>query len=247
MSALCDRSMWYLKTMKRLGKIVVCLASGLVLNTSARTNDVVAPDNPYTPIVVRNVFGLNPSVTANTARPGDPTIKIAPNGIMSVLGRLQVLFKASNPKPGQPAKDNFYILSEGQRQDDIEVVHIDEAAARVTFNNHGIRQEIPLPNAPTLDGLATNRISFQPMKTISPADRYLNNAGLEQPQDTMTPEERNRIEANQLQSRAKIPVDQRIIMIEAQRAYLKSQNDPAADLLPPTALTPSDAYGSKQN
>jgi len=31
-----------------------------------------------------------------------------------------------------------------------------------------------------------------------------------------------------------------MLLIEAQRAYLKAHNDPAADLLPPTALTPSD-------
>jgi hypothetical protein len=206
----------------------------------------VSPADVYAPIVLRNVFGLNPPAAANV-RPDDPPIKIMPNGIMSVFGQLQVLFKTGVPKPGQPARENAYILGEGQRQDEIEVVHIDEAAGVVTFNNHGILQDIPLPNAPKLDSLAAILNFSPPVKTINPADRYLNNAGLEQPQETMTPDERNRIEANQLQSRAALPVDQRIIMIEAQRAYLKSQNDPAADLLPPTALTPPDAYGPRQN
>jgi hypothetical protein len=233
--------------MKRLGPIAVCLAGGLVLNISVRASDVVVSGNPYTPIVVRNVFGLNPPVATTTAWPGDPLIKIMPNGIMSVLGHWQVLFKAGNTRPGQPAREDSYVLSEGQRQDDIEVVHIDAVAGRVTFNNHGILQDIPLPNAPTMSPPATARNSPTPVKTIRPEDRYLNNVGLDQPLDTMTPEERNVIEAHQLQSRANLPVDQRIIMIEAQRAYLKSRNDPAADLLPPTALTPPDAYGSGKN
>jgi hypothetical protein len=73
---------------------------------------------------------------------------------MSIFGRLQVLFKtAGTAKPGQPAKDEFYILSEGQRQDEIEVIRIDEKASLVTFNNHGTVQELPLvkANAPVVN------------------------------------------------------------------------------------------------
>ena len=54
--------------MKRLGKIVVCLASGLVLNAGVRADGIVLPNNPYAPIVVRNVFGLNPTPTGNPSR-----------------------------------------------------------------------------------------------------------------------------------------------------------------------------------
>ena len=134
--------------MKRLGKIVVCLASGLVLNAGARADDGVLPNNPYAPIAVRNVFGLNPPPPADAGPPAEPPPKITPNGIMSIFGQLQVLFKvAGTAKPGQPAKDDFYILSEGQRQDEIEVTHIDEQAGLVTFNNHGTVQELPLVKA----------------------------------------------------------------------------------------------------
>jgi hypothetical protein len=56
-----------------------------------------------------------------------------------------VLFKVSVPaQPGIPAKEDNYILGEGQRQDDIEVTRIDEKSGVVTFNNHGVVQEIPL-------------------------------------------------------------------------------------------------------
>ena len=137
--------------MKQLGKIVVCLASGLVSNAGARADDGVLPNNPYAPIVVRNVFDLNPPPPADAGQPADPPPKITPNGIMSIFGQLQVLFKvAGTAKPGQPAKDDSYILSEGQRQDEIEVVHIDEKAGLVTFNNHGTVQELSLVKANAL-------------------------------------------------------------------------------------------------
>jgi hypothetical protein len=124
----------YLRIMKRLGKIVVCLASGLVLNAGTRAGDAVSPNNPYAPIVVRNIFGLNPPPPVDAAPPGDPPPKITLNGIMSIFDhQLQVLFKvAGTAKPGQPAKDESYILSEGQRQDEIEVTHIDEKASSTT-------------------------------------------------------------------------------------------------------------------
>ena len=134
--------------MKRLVKIVICLASGLVLNAGARADDVVLPNNPYAPIVVRNVFGLNPPQPVDTNATQADLPKITPNGIMSIFGQLQVLFKiAGTAKPGQPAKDESYILSEGQRQDEIEVIQIDEKASLVTFNNHGTVQELPLAKA----------------------------------------------------------------------------------------------------
>jgi hypothetical protein len=127
--------------MKCAGKIAVCLAGGLVLNTSLRADDVVLPDNPYAPVVVRNIFGLNPPpVVDPNATPADPPPKITLNGIMSIFGQLQVLFKVADKTPGQDA----YILGEGQQQDEIEVTKIDDKAGIVTFNNHGIVQVLPL-------------------------------------------------------------------------------------------------------
>ena len=137
--------------MKRGGKIAIWLAGGLLLSAGARADNVVvaSADNPYTPIVTRNIFGLNP---VDPVVPDvDPPPKITLNGIMSAYGKLQALYKvAGTGKPGQPAKDQSYILSEGQRQDDVEVTHINDQANLVTFNNHGTVQEIPLANAPTV-------------------------------------------------------------------------------------------------
>jgi hypothetical protein len=124
-----------------------------VLSAGARADNVAvaSADNPYAAIVTSNIFGLKP--VTDEAPPGDPPPKITPNGIMSISGHLQVLFKvAGTGKPGQ--SDQSYILSEGQRQDDIEVTRIDDKASLVTFNNHGVVQEIPLANAPAATGSA---------------------------------------------------------------------------------------------
>ena len=121
--------------MKLTGTILVCLAGGLALNANLRADDVVlSPGNPYAPVVARNLFGLNPPTPVDTTvADATPPPKITPNGIMSIFGQLQVLFKvAGTAKPGKPAVDDDYILSEGQRQDDIEVVKIDEKAGSVT-------------------------------------------------------------------------------------------------------------------
>jgi hypothetical protein len=131
--------------MKRAGNFLLCLAGGVACHVFARAAGDALPDNPYALVVTRNVFGLNPPVPVVTATaPTDPPPKITPNGILSIFGHTQVLFKAAVARPGQAAKDESYNLSEGQSEDDIEVVRIDEKNGIVTFNNHGTVQELPL-------------------------------------------------------------------------------------------------------
>jgi hypothetical protein len=141
--------------MRRFGKLAVCLAGGLVLVTSARAGDLALAGNPYEPIIARNVFGLNPITNSPPTTDVEGQLpKITPTGTMSILGQLQVLYKVA-PKPGQKdAKEQFYVLSEGQAQDNIEVIHIDEPRALITFNNNGTVQELPLANAPKNTGPA---------------------------------------------------------------------------------------------
>src|SRR5271154_4980523 len=130
--------------MKRVGTIAICLAGGMALSTSLRADDI---SNPYAQVVARNIFGLTPPVAVDeNATPIEPPVKITPNGIMSIFGQLQVLFKVAGKPPGQDA----YTLSEGERQDDIEVTKIDEKAGIVTFNNRGIVQVLPpVPATPS--------------------------------------------------------------------------------------------------
>ena len=133
--------------MKRVGKLWVCLAGGLVLHAGLRAGAQASSDNPYVPIVTRNIFGISPPpppVDPNAPKP-EPLPKITLNGIISSVGHVQALFKVVYPpKPGQPPKEQSYILGVGEGQDNIEVTKIDEAAQIVTFDNDGTTQEVPL-------------------------------------------------------------------------------------------------------
>jgi len=110
--------------------------------------DVTPADNPYLPISARNVFGLAPipSSAPVDVAPTVPRARITPNGIMTLFGNAQVLFKVLEaPVAGQPpAVEQSYVLAVGESHDGIEVKKIDEASAIITFDNHGIIQEIPL-------------------------------------------------------------------------------------------------------
>jgi hypothetical protein len=78
-------------------------------------------------------------------------------------GTPQVLFKVvSHATPPMSPTEKSCILSEGQRQDDIEVTHIDVKTGVVTFNNHGVVQEIPLVKASSL----TTPIPVAPMPLV---------------------------------------------------------------------------------
>jgi hypothetical protein len=160
--------------LKLLRKFAACLAGGLVLSVGVRGGDVMSAANPYEPIAVRNIFGLNPVTIPPVIFPEEAQLpKITPSGTMSIFDQLQVLFKVS-PRPGQKdARDMFYILSEGQAQDEIVVVRIDEQAALITFKNHGILQEIPLANAPGTNSpaLAGGGIRSRPGGPRSPGSQ----------------------------------------------------------------------------
>jgi hypothetical protein len=139
--------------MKYVGKIALCLAGVFAVNavvwadnSSSKNNPV--PDNPYAPIVERNVFGLLPPPAppdpSQVALSGLP--KITLQGIYSVYGHSKAMFKVSGAatKVGQAPKDMYYDLAEGQREDDYEVVSIDADNGMVTFKNHDITEDIPL-------------------------------------------------------------------------------------------------------
>jgi hypothetical protein len=132
------------------------LCGGLALSASAATSGDHAAakpataGNPYVALVSRNVFGLVPIPEVDPASlvPATPPPKITPNGIMTLFGKLQVLFKVQVPAAGgQPARELSYTMSEGERQDEIEVQRIDEQAATITFNNHGTVQTLELAKA----------------------------------------------------------------------------------------------------
>ncbi|HVU28483.1 MAG TPA: hypothetical protein VHG71_12200 [Verrucomicrobiae bacterium] len=242
--------------MKRIGKIAVCLAGGLALSASLFAVEDTSTNNPYTLIPARNVFGLNPPQLVTNTSTIDPPVKITPNGIMTTFGMRQVLFKVAGvAKPGMPAKDDSYILGEGQRQDDIEVTHIDEKNGIISFNNHGVAQQLPLAAAPTIAAPAPVAATGRPA-TANISGGNMPNSGNGNVENgrgfgrfgrnsngnsNNSPGANNGYNSNLYnvptrQPAQQIDPDTQKIMIEAQRELHK--NDPNYPPLPITELTP---------
>lgn len=141
------------KAMKHLETIATSLAIALALTAIARAGGIVSSNNPYAPISHRNIFGLiqaSSAIPALPAKPEETPFKIHCSGLTSILGRWQVLFSVSGPGkfPANQAGGMSYILSEGEQQDDIKVMHIDPTAFLIVFDNHGIIQRIHLDEKP---------------------------------------------------------------------------------------------------
>jgi len=184
---------------------------------------------------------------------------------------VQVLFKTpGKAKPGQPAKEESFVMCAGERQDEIEVVKIDEKAGVVTFNNHGVLQELTLvaaanvpspgpvsggpggaPPGPGLPG-----ISPMPMPLGVGAPTVGGRFGARQPRgkNVTTSEDLTaaanlagaggRAGANATGAAQNLSPEAQIIMIEANRASTQEAvNQGLLPPLPPTVLTPADATG----
>ena len=129
----------YIDTMRESSKILYGALAGLIVCTGA--NAVVSETSPnhYQSIPERNLFALKPAPPPPTNDPPPLALpKIVLNGITTVLGRKLAIMKALFPaKPGEAAKEETYMLAEGQRDGDIEVLQVDEKAGSVRLNNFG--------------------------------------------------------------------------------------------------------------
>ncbi len=137
---------WFrVDSMKHGVKAWICLASGLtyVLATVLPAHAVTA-DNPYQRIIERNVFGLKdppPPPDPEATKPPPPNITLT--GIITLGGKRALMTTPPVPgKPGEQPKGQSYILREGEREGDIEVISIDEVAGAVVVKNGG--KEVPL-------------------------------------------------------------------------------------------------------
>ena len=133
--------------MKHVGKVAICLASGLALQTGLPAVTADNSGNPYAGIVDRNVFALKPAPPAPPPplSPDQLPQKIIPTAIVMAFGKKQAFFKTPpSGKPGEAAKEASYMLSEGERAGDIEVleINVDEHTFRV--RNHGAEQQLDL-------------------------------------------------------------------------------------------------------
>ncbi|MDE3067603.1 MAG: hypothetical protein KGJ60_08635 [Verrucomicrobiota bacterium] len=226
--------------------MATCLAGGLVLAAAAPAA------NPYATIAERNVFGLNPPKPQEENKPPvAPPPKITVNGITGVFGDWQALFKAAVPaQPGKPARENSYMLGEGQRQDDIEVTRIDSKAGIITFNNHGVVQEIPLAD-PTKTTVPVPRTASIPMPGrnfprpvglpmaggLPPgiAARFTPGAAPAINPQTGLPMS-SRATPTQPQQKQQLSPEEQMILIAAQHAKAQAEGNPIANIFPPTPL-----------
>jgi hypothetical protein len=130
--------------------------------------------NQYQNIPKRNVFALKEipiTVPQANTEPPPALPKIFLTGITTLGGYKRALFAVQYPaKAGQPAKEEYLMLAEGQREEGIEVLKVDENAREVRVNNSGTEMSLNFekngvkttttaanaaPNQPNQPGLAT--------------------------------------------------------------------------------------------
>ncbi len=125
--------------MKRRGNILICVVGGLVLQTGASPAVAKVAENPYHTIATSNVFRLRPRPVTEALQPPTPPVPIILQGFSSYDHRKQALFRVGS---------TAFLLNEGERQGDIEVLEINIRAATVKFRNHGQIQSLGLVGPP---------------------------------------------------------------------------------------------------
>jgi hypothetical protein len=178
-----DSSAFIFATMMHGRKVLICLVGGGLLlcgvgyaatpdpepsDESTNTDSTSASANPYQAIVERNVFGLKPPPPPPDPESQKPPMpKITLTGISTLLGNKRAFLKTPAPpaKPGEPPKsEQFYMLTEGQRDGEMEVIEIDEKAGAVKvkyagtivpldFVNNGAKLVNPPPVVPGPGGI----------------------------------------------------------------------------------------------
>jgi hypothetical protein len=240
---------YHLKLMNRIGSILICLAGGLVLSTISRADDTLPPGNPYGSIVKRNVFALNPipPPDANPQPDGPPPPKITLTGITTIFGPPEALFKVAGVRrDGKPPQDESYIFREGESQDDVEVTTIDVDKKAVTFNNHGVVQQIPLVAGAASAGTAPTQPAFarpfgRPFMRGGMGGQGGGPGGFQRPfGNGFRPGNNNTYNPN---PQSNLSGDDQQALIAAQHAAAIANNNPAAALFPPS---PYDGEAQKE-
>lgn len=142
------------------------------LSCSARA---ITSANHYDTIIDRNIFRLNPTPIATIPTNTDPVLdrKVDLSGISNIAGRKRAWFVVS-PKAGSKDLPLYLNLSEGERQDFLEVVSITEEQGEVKVLNAG--------NSMVLS-LKTNILKPQPVAPTpaAPVATPVVNAGIPAP------------------------------------------------------------------
>jgi len=253
-------------------KIAICILGSLTLYVAAQA--VVAdPENPYQGILDRNVFGLKPPapISTNVVKQIDaPKITLA--GITTIFGNKRVLMNVAMPaKAGEPAKQQSFILAEGQRDGDIEILEIDEKIGTVKVNDFGTVLTLNLekdgaklpasvaaaaPAGPQLNAIgyapphgASATMTPVPTRPINNAFNGTANAGTAngQAQGGQLPAGFGAAQGlSRVAAQPALSHDEQTIMMEANHELAKSLGDDSARLFPPTELNPTRNTGEAQ-
>ena len=230
--------------MKHGEKMLSCTLAGLALCIAANAAISESSGSPYLGIVERNVFGLKPPPP-----PPDPAANKAPppkiflQGITTFGGIKRALFKAQMPpKPGEPPKgEQSFILAEGQRDGDMEVVAIDanppgsvkvnafDTIITLDFEHNGIKMTAaaPVPGGPPRPGVGVPPPGAPGANPFTPA-------GGAQPFNSTSAQTQVAAAATQPQMSAQ----QRLLQVEARRAKLRQQGlGRTMSPIPPTPPT----------
>jgi hypothetical protein len=248
-------------SMKPYGLLICTVWASVITGAFA-----ISADNPYTGIIDRNVFGLKaPPAPADPEANRPPPPKIIPTGITTILGNKRALFKVQMPaRPPEPAKEQSFIMTEGQREGQIEVLEIDEKAGSIKFNDYGTVVTLslekdapkPQPGPPVVAGAAPvpNQVYTPPpavpggFSGSSPVTSFGGspNGGLK-----TIPTRTLRLppggsgppgfpsQGNQPVTEQTLPIEQQMILMEIEREQHK--NDPKYPPLPPTPLAPGES------
>ena len=164
--------------MRLLESAIACLLS-LVALPVAQAVLADSPASGYDGIVSRNVFGLKPIVKEPQAQPPPPVLpKIVLTGVTSILEPKRVLLMLQLPaRPPEPAVEKSLILSEGERDGVIEVLHIDVAKGTVRLINSGTEMLLSIekdgPTASAVPGAPANpQAAAASGRTLLPGVRF---------------------------------------------------------------------------
>jgi hypothetical protein len=141
------------KTVKYLMNIRVYPCLSVVVFLFAATAFANNTENPYQGIVDRNVFGLRPPPPPPSNEPPKPPIPaINLTGITTILGKKMAFMTIQLPpkagEQGKPGPTSF-MLTEGERDGEIEVVSIDEVAGTVKVNDFGTITNVTFGKLPS--------------------------------------------------------------------------------------------------
>jgi hypothetical protein len=118
---------------------LLCLLGGFAVCLPANATGPDSARNPYRQIAQWNAFRLKPlQAVPVEPQPRPPLPRVTLTGITTILHDKRVLLKVQFPaNPPEPAREQSYILKEGQRTEEIEILEVDERAGSVRISISG--------------------------------------------------------------------------------------------------------------